>query len=157
MADVFRKARRPWEKTMNLLARRGSALWPSPGKAQVKLRLRYWLTCVGCALLCGTALAQNPASVGLLGAREQILAQLERMPEGRLKALFLRCSREAEQRQFGLDEGAMCSMASDAIKRRSFGGNFDALLAWWRVHRDDPDEEGHVADPLALEPYGPSR
>jgi hypothetical protein len=60
------------------------------------------------------------------------------MPEASLKVYFLRCSREATRRMMGLDGGAMCAVAQDVLKARAFGGDFDALLAWWRTHRNDP-------------------
>jgi hypothetical protein len=60
------------------------------------------------------------------------------MPDASLKAFFIGCSREAARSMLSLDEGAMCAVAQDVLKARSFGGNFDALLAWWRAHRDDP-------------------
>ena len=31
-----------------------------------------------------------------------------------------------------LDEAIPCGMALDSLLRRGFGGDFDALLAWWR-------------------------
>jgi len=71
-------------------------------------------------------------------AREQLLAAFERMPEPQLKSFYLLCSREASQRMLDFDDAARCSMANDALLKRSFRGDFDALLAWWRVYRDDP-------------------
>jgi hypothetical protein len=60
------------------------------------------------------------------------------MPDASLKAFFISCSREAARSMLSLDEGAACAVAQDVLKARSFGSNFDALLAWWRAHRDDP-------------------
>jgi len=54
-----------------------------------------------------------------------------------LKALYLRCVRESNRRLLGFDEATLCSIVGDALKARSFGGDFNALLAWWRLHRDD--------------------
>lgn len=123
----------------------------------MKLQPRYGFACAACALLCSTGLAQTPPNAGVLGMHEQILARFERLPEHRLKALFLRCSRDATQRLLGLDEGALCSMAQDTLKKRTFGGSFEALLEWWRVHRDDPDDAGHGASNAPTEASGPSR
>ena len=78
-------------------------------------------------------------------------ARYEQMPEGHLKLLFLRCSREASRRMLSLDEGALCSAAQDVLKKRSFGGDFNALLSWWRLHRDDPMDTGDAAGGAASE------
>ncbi len=99
------------------------------------------LAIAGCAMLCATVLAQTTADGPAPGAHEQFIARFERLSDAQLKAYFLRCSRDATRRMLGLNEGALCSAAQDALKKSSFAGNFDALLAWWRVHRDDPVDE----------------
>jgi hypothetical protein len=75
--------------------------------------------------------------LSVFGAREQLLATFERMPEPQLKGLFLLCSRESSQRMLDFGDAMRCSMANDALLKRSFRGDFEALLAWWRVHRED--------------------
>jgi hypothetical protein len=82
--------------------------------------------------------AQEPMSIlSVFAAREQLLATFERMPEPELKSFYLVCSRESSQRMLDFDNAVRCSMANDALLKRSFRGDFDALLAWWRVARDD--------------------
>ncbi|WP_280154835.1 hypothetical protein [Piscinibacter sp. XHJ-5] len=49
----------------------------------------------------------------------------------------LRCARDSSQRLLLHDEAFQCSIAADVLKARSFGGDFEAMLAWWRRHRDD--------------------
>jgi len=100
------------------------------------------LATAGCAVLCATALAQTAADIRVLSPQQQFLARFERLSDAQLKEYFLRCSRDATERLLALDEGALCSAAQDALKNRSFGGDFGALLAWWRVHRDDPPPSG---------------
>ncbi|TFZ05437.1 hypothetical protein EZ313_01835 [Ramlibacter henchirensis] len=63
--------------------------------------------------------------------------QLENLPEATLKTLYLRCARESNRRLLSFDEAFHCSTAADILMRRSFGGDFDAMLAWWRRNRDD--------------------
>ncbi len=88
----------------------------------------------------GIATAQEaPRPVALLGAREPLLAVFDAMPEARLKATFLRCDQESSQRVLDLGEAVPCAMAWDTLLKREFGGDVDALLAWWRAHRDQAD------------------
>lgn len=71
---------------------------------------------------------------------DQLRAHFERLPERELERSFLRCARESSQRLMGFDDAALCSAGFEALKKRKFGGDFDALLAWWRLHRDErPD------------------
>jgi len=86
-------------------------------------------------LLPGAAMAQITASWPASGG---LHARFERMAERDLKLFYLRCSRDSSQRRLDFGEAAGCSAGSEVLKQRSFGGDFDALLAWWRIHRDDP-------------------
>ncbi len=70
------------------------------------------------------------------GARVALLAHFERLPETHLKAVFLHCAHESSRRMFDLDEAVPCAMAWDALLKRGFAGNVEALLAWWRAQRD---------------------
>lgn len=79
--------------------------------------------------------AREPAEIPGT-SREQLLARFERMSEPALATAFLRCDREARVRLLSLDDGAQCAMAWDALLRRVFAGDVDALIAWWRVNRD---------------------
>lgn len=69
--------------------------------------------------------------------REQWLASFDRMPEPALATAFLRCDREARVRMLSFEDGVRCAMACDALLRRVFAGDVDALIAWWLVHRDE--------------------
>lgn len=90
-------------------------------------------------LFCGAALAQPAPELTAFAQRDQVVARIERLSELQLKAVVLRCSRESSERLMGFGEAVPCIVAWDALKARSFGGDFNALLAWWRTHRDDPD------------------
>lgn len=71
----------------------------------------------------------------VLPPREQWLASFDRMPEPALEALFLRCDREAWARVLNFEDGVRCAMAWDALLKRVFGDDVDALMAWWLIHR----------------------
>lgn len=71
--------------------------------------------------------------------RERV--HVERLSDRELEVLFLHCARESSERLMGFDEAALCSFGFEALKQRRFGGDFNALLAWWRLHRDKPLEE----------------
>lgn len=82
--------------------------------------------------------AQDDATlVAMLGAREQLVAAFDGMPQARLEELFLRCSKESSQSLLPLADAVPCAMAWDTLLRREFRGDIGALLAWWRAHRDN--------------------
>ena len=90
------------------------------------------------ALLLGPAVALGAHDVESPSTpREQLLARFEHMSEPVLETAFLQCDREARARVLSLDEGARCAMAWDALLRRVFAGNVDALIAWWKVKREE--------------------
>lgn len=92
-------------------------------------------------LLSAAAFGQTLPEAAVWGDRERLLAGVERVAEADLKALYLRCVRESSRRLLGFDEATLCSIVSEALKARSFGGDFNALLAWWRLHRDDHHDD----------------
>lgn len=93
-----------------------------------------------CSLLLSTAVFTHAAEVPVVEAGGLVGARFEGISDADLKAYFLRCSGEAAQRMLGFSEGAQCSSAQDALKARVFGGDFNALLAWWRSRREQPAE-----------------
>lgn len=102
-----------------------------------------------CALDFAAALGQTLPGATLLGDRERLFAHFESVGEVNLKRLYLRCARESSQRLLGFDEAARCGVVGEVLKARSFGGDFNALLAWWRQHRDDRlDETSSEGMPL---------
>jgi hypothetical protein len=103
----------------------------------MKSEHRRGSTAMACALLSAAALGQNLPGAPAPGDRERLLAHFERVAEADLKTLYLLCARVSSRRILAFDEAAHCSIAADVLKARSFAGDFDALLAWWRLHRDD--------------------
>jgi len=98
-----------------------------------------------CALVCGAALAQTPAVSTKASDRERLFAHFQVVDASRLKATYLRCARDSSQRLFGFDEATHCVIAGEVLKARLFGGDFNALLGWWRLHRDDRIEESALS------------
>jgi hypothetical protein len=90
-----------------------------------------------CIQAAATPAPDSSLSFGPFAEREGLLAEFDRMPEADLEAYFLRCSRSSSQRMMGFDEAVPCAMSWDALLPRRFGGQVQALLDWWRVHRDD--------------------
>lgn len=103
-----------------------------------------------CALVSAAALGQTLHGASGWSDRERLLAHFDRAAEADLKAVYLHCARQSSQRLLGFDEATRCTIAGEALKAHHFGGDFNALLAWWRQHRDDPvDEPGNHREPVA--------
>ena len=85
----------------------------------------------------GSVAAGEPAtSVGrVLDQHDRAVTRFVNQPLDQLELVYLRCSREAERGLLGMDEAAMCSIASEALLKRRFDSNFEAMLAWWRANR----------------------
>ena len=90
-----------------------------------------------CTLVSAPAFGQAPPNASAWADRERLFAHFGCETEARLKATYLRCAHESSQRLLGFEEAARCSIAGEVLKARSFGGDFSALLAWWRQHRDE--------------------
>lgn len=88
---------------------------------------------------CLSALATT--GMQIIGNRAGPESPFEQVPSDCLKTFFLHCSREAGERVLALGEAAVCSVGYEVLLKREFGGDFDALLAWWRVRRPDPNAE----------------
>lgn len=53
----------------------------------------------------------------------------------KLEQLFMRCDAESSRSLLDFSEGVLCAMAWDALLKNSYGGDVQALLAWWRAQR----------------------
>lgn len=67
--------------------------------------------------------------------RIETIGRFERLPEACLKSLVTECSHTAEIMILDVDVAAVCSMGYEALLRKSFGGDYHAMLAWWRAER----------------------
>jgi hypothetical protein len=96
------------------------------------------------SMLPGPCLAQAtpPSAPAALTAQVELI---ERLSESHLKVLVLRCSSESTMRVLPSAEAAFCSIAWESLKKRSFSGDSDAMLAWWQAHRDDVIDEVSAA------------
>jgi hypothetical protein len=69
--------------------------------------------------------------------RAGILAQYERLPRACLDEIFATCTAAASRSLLDPGSAAVCSFGYEALLRQGFGGNFRALLAWWRSQRNE--------------------
>lgn len=72
-----------------------------------------------------------------LADRAGILAQYERLPPACLRALFHECTRASGEQLLDFGTAAVCSFGYEALLSQAFGGNFRALMAWWRAQREE--------------------
>ena len=86
---------------------------------------------------CGLPTGQG----GPLMELERELARYHQLPDGCLKTMFMQCSAASEKEVLGMGTVMECSLGYEALLKRVFAGNFDALLAWWRDERGAPAQE----------------
>ena len=79
------------------------------------------------------------APLDMLRDRAAIISRYEQLPELCLKDMFLACSEAAGETLLDGGSAAACSLNYEALLRRSFGGDFNALMVWWRAEVDDGD------------------
>jgi hypothetical protein len=98
-----------------------------------------------CALLAAASARADPLSDGScvlpgdgrdpLADRAGLLAQYERLPPACLQELVLACTAVTNRAMLDFGSAAVCSLGYEALLSRRFGGNFQALLAWWNSKR----------------------
>ena len=82
-------------------------------------------------LLLAAVLALAP-----LGARsEPIDLALAALPLEDLKTAYLACDRAATEAGLAPSDFRRCAVVGDALLTRGFAGDFDRLLAWWRIEK----------------------
>lgn len=67
--------------------------------------------------------------------RAGVLAQYERLPRPCLTAIFDACTVAAGRSLLDPGSAAICSFGYEALLKQGFGGDFGALMAWWRSQR----------------------
>ncbi|HEY8047985.1 MAG TPA: hypothetical protein VIE63_02350 [Ramlibacter sp.] len=72
---------------------------------------------------------------GALPDRTAAISRMEQMSDACLKRLLFQCGDAANQRVMDLGSASTCSMGYEALLHKSFGGDFVAMLAWWRGER----------------------
>jgi hypothetical protein len=84
------------------------------------------------AMLASSALAQHDtANTGAVTVRKDTL---QAIPADALKREYLKCERAAAQGIQDFSTALSCSMLYEELRQRVFGGNFNALLGWWRAN-----------------------
>ena len=64
--------------------------------------------------------------------RAAALAQFERLPQHCLRSMVRRCTAVAGESLLDPGSAAACSFSYEALLKKGFGGDFKAMLAWWR-------------------------
>ena len=52
-----------------------------------------------------------------------------------LKSVYLACDLASSTARLAMHEAMQCSIISEELKQRVFGGESDQMLAWWRQQR----------------------
>jgi hypothetical protein len=89
------------------------------------------------ALLAGAAMAAHA---------QPDRSALHLVPVDQLKAMYLGCERTASYGVLDGGDAANCSLVSEELLSRAFGGDFSRLLQWWREERASANT---CADPRA--------
>ena len=63
------------------------------------------------------------------------IAHIQRLPDADLKEFYLRCNRAALRGGLGSGEVALCSVGYETLLKRTFEGDFHALLDWRRAQQ----------------------
>jgi hypothetical protein len=71
--------------------------------------------------------------------REGSLERHGDLPLACLRALVRQCDREANQRFLDASLAYLCSVRYEALLHHGFGGDFQALVAWWRQREAGDD------------------
>lgn len=101
---------------------------------------------LGMCTMVGTALsAAAQPSPSAWSDRDLIRVRLEWLSEPDLKFVYLRCCEASERGLLTFEEAARCSLAHEVLKQRVFGGDFQALMNWWRLHRSGSSTGGAAA------------
>jgi len=77
------------------------------------------------------ALGQASSSVETSSTKDLTPAELKR--------LYLACDQAATTTRMPGADAMRCSVVSEELKHRVFGGDFDQLMVWWRTQRRELD------------------
>jgi hypothetical protein len=70
-----------------------------------------------------------------LADRAGLLAQYERLPHACLQELVRACTEVSNRALMDFGTASACSFGYEALLSQRFGGNFQALMAWWNSER----------------------
>lgn len=77
----------------------------------------------------------QPLQAHPLVDRAATLSRYEQLPQYCLKAMFMQCAAQANEQVLDFGSAAACSIGYEALLKRGFSGDFQALMAWWRTQR----------------------
>lgn len=80
---------------------------------------------------CEAAVSGSPVVVTAAESVEAYAA----LSESCLKSMFLQCAEAADRGLLGPGSAMTCSVGYEALRRKVFRDDFEALLAWWRSTR----------------------
>lgn len=81
------------------------------------------------------------------------VVHITQLADADLKAFYLRCSRAAMRGMLGSGETALCSVGYETLLKRTFAGDFTALLAWRRSQHRAPVDPPGDAQPSGSSSY----
>jgi hypothetical protein len=59
----------------------------------------------------------------------------QHLTPAQLKQIYLACDLASSTTRLEMQEAMKCSVVSEELKQREFGGDFDRMLAWWKTQR----------------------
>jgi hypothetical protein len=59
----------------------------------------------------------------------------QHLTPAQLKKIYLACDLASSTTRLEMQEAMKCSVVSEELKQREFGGDFDRMLAWWKTQR----------------------
>jgi hypothetical protein len=90
--------------------------------------------CLFALVLGSTAVAQTPEKAPAIETAAAL--QLDAGTLSALEREFWRCDHATTQGLLDLGTAKECSIVIEALKAGRFGGDFTAMLAWWRANKD---------------------
>ena len=91
-------------------------------------RLPWMKTAAAVLIVVGAAGWSAPSSAQATLGTERGLAEIERG--------FWVCDRAATVNRIDSSTAITCASLAEALKQRKFGGDLDAMLAWWQQHKE---------------------
>ncbi len=88
------------------------------------------------------------------GGAVQAQAMQEARALSELEWAFWLCDYTATTRRVDRETAMACGAINDDLKARKFGGDFDALLAWWRLNKETMHRDLEVAARTAAKARG---
>jgi hypothetical protein len=83
------------------------------------------------------AVVLTSALIGLSGVAVPVASQtLDGASLEELERTYWRCDHDATAGLLDGGSAMLCSVVTETFKARRFGGDFRAMLAWWRANKD---------------------